>query len=98
MKAYTFIDFEQRLDLKRPTTKRLHAYINGQRSKDKKTVYFTDADARSFLSLESNIREVRRILKQCLKELITIGFLKAYDIRPVSKGVKGIHVLDFGQI
>ncbi|MBF0280374.1 MAG: replication initiator protein A [SAR324 cluster bacterium] len=92
IKAYTFIDFDQRLELKKPTTKRLHAYINGQRSKDKKLVYYTDADAKLILRIESNILGVRKILNRCHKELIDIGFLKSVDMQPVKKGVRGYHV------
>ena len=91
-KAYTFIDFDQRLTLKKSTTKRLHAYINGQRSRSKKTIYYTDRDAKEFLQLKSDIREVRRNLKECHKELIDTGFLKIVDVRSVAKGKKGYHV------
>lgn len=76
-RAYTQIDFQQRLNLQGDICKKLHAFLNGQRNKNRR-FSFTDKEMQETLNSEAPIRELRRKLKSALTQLIKVGFLERY--------------------
>ncbi len=79
-RAYTQIDFRERMNLSGDIAKKLHAFLNGQRNKNRH-FSFTEEEAKCFLNSEASVRELRRMLKGALEQMVQIGFLKKYYIK-----------------